>query len=291
MGYETFWRGRRVQLINPRTHGKIQSGGGVCQDPFLAFFGRWVYGGFDMGRPSKNDATETSTARRLSIPLDTDGSIDWSGMRPSTRNRILDELGPDIASKLIAHNGGGDDPGMASSGVSITPANVRTALDLVSSANALLFSTIAPYLLKHPLKRDPQTGKPLPLTIDKDIALNAFKLTDAQHEELDPRAAVIAERYAGRMPDWLKKNFDVYVLGVMFLRFQAENAKNAITGQLTRDVTNFRKMQTSPPADSDQPVNGKDRTDENVHTSGSIRITDEEKTESFEPGAEPDGGL
>ena len=248
-----------------------------------------------MARTPKNGASPAngidSGSRRISIPLADDGSIDWSGMRPSTRNRILDEVGPDIAAKLIEHNGGGGDSEMAETGPAITAENVRTAIDLMSQANALIFSMAAPHLLKHPLKRDAKTGRPLPLTIDKDIALVAFRLTDAQHDELDPRAARIAQRYATRMPEWLKKNFDAYVLGVMFLKFQAENAKNAITAQLTRDVAVYRaaQAQPQPPIDSDQPINGRDRTHTDVHTSESV--PEQPDGESLEPGAEPDGGV
>jgi hypothetical protein len=202
---------------------------------------------------------------------------------------MIDDLGPDIAARLIQEGKDPDAPdGETTGGPSITNENVRTALDLVSQANALVFSMAAPHLLKHPLKRDAQTGRPLPLVIDKDVALAAFKLTDAQHDELDPRAARLAQRYAARMPEWLKKNFDAYVLAVMFLRFQAENAKTAITAQITRDVAAFRatQAQPSPPADSDrQPVNGRERTHTDVHTSESAQEPPEGES------LEPDGGI
>jgi hypothetical protein len=252
--------------------------------------------GVHMARMKKETEESPTRVNRISIPLNGAGGIDWDGMRGSTRSRLLD-MTPDIADRWQQETGviSNDGDGGAVS-VGLTEANVHECLDLISRANGLLFRIGVARFVKHPLKVFPDGSHP-PLVLDPDIVDQTFRLTDAQHKELDPRAYRIAQKKLGDMPEWIKKNFDLYVLGLMFLKYTADNAQTAIKAQLTRDVQtaiqNQAAPQTPPPGDAipRQPINGHAvsgmagvEPPSNAQPGSSF---DAEPEESLEPGNAP----
>lgn len=223
---------------------------------------------------AKNTTDVGEKVARLSLPLTPDGTaIDWEHIRPSTIEKFtaLLQTDPNIRDHFDEMDGkksGGPDLFGG-----ITSENVAAGLDLLSSVQTLVFRIAAAKWVKHPLLRD-TNGKPIPLVLDQDVLDRAFKLTAAQHEELDPRATRLAQKYSGKMPSWLKENLDLYMFAAMFLRYTGENAKNALGAQINRDLGRAREAfataaatrPKNPQPDSDvrpvpaQPVNGHDRT-------------------------------
>jgi hypothetical protein len=258
-----------------------------------------------MARPPK-DAPATvgpisSGANRLSVPLTPDGGIDWDGMRPSTRARLLSMTGEDatiLESIGMAGwvRGNPDAPdGDGGAFPAITEENIRAAIDLLSQSNALIFRMGAARWIKHPLKRT-LDGKPVPFVMDMDILTRAFTMTDAQHKELDPRALRLAKKYTSELPDWIKKNLDVYMLAAMYLKYTADNAKTAMGLQIQRDIANAVKAQghvaaTARPVDSDArtpspaPGNGHAAHDAGMDNA-QPGATFSPGPESFEPGSD-----
>jgi hypothetical protein len=206
----------------------------------------------------------TETAKRLSIPLTDDGFVDLAHMRASTLEKFDELIKTDPAIRdafQTAH--GAPDGGEPSLAEGLTQANVAAGLDILQSTNALVFRIAAARFISHPVLKD-KNGKPVPLVIDPDVLQSAFSLTPKQHAELDPRAHRLALKYAGEMPEWLKKNLDLYMFGAMFLSYTAENAKNALGQQIKRDVSRVNEQwrqqtmatpKTMPP-DSDVPKPG-----------------------------------
>jgi hypothetical protein len=220
--------------------------------------------------------TETAVPNaRLSIPLTADGLIDMEHMRPSTAQKLIDliKTDPTIRDTYAEINGATDEPDGLFEG--LTAENVSKGLDAICTVNAMLFRIGAARFIKHPLLKDATTGKPLPLVLDPDILDKSFGLTDKQHAELDPRAAKVAQKYGNKMPEWLKKHLDLYMLGTMFIAYTGENARTVLTAQIARDVARAREQflqqaaarPKNPQPDSDvikqaQPLNGRDRAPE-----------------------------
>lgn len=249
-----------------------------------------------MARKSNKDAPETTRVEktveeatsvadlpkesipRLNLPLTDDGlKVDWDRVRPSNKAKFESVIAGDPAVRALFAPAANDGSGVLSGG--ITEAEVKTALDLVSQACALGFKWAAPHLVKHPLKKDAK-GNKLPLVLDPAVVMQCFTLTSAQHAELDPRALALVQKHSRELPRWFQENIDWIMLGGMFLRFQAENAANAIKAQVTKDIMEATRIQTmraaatsaTPrPADdnvtrviSKQPVNGKDVSGESL---------------------------
>src|ERR1700684_2195988 len=145
------------------------------------------------------------TAKRLSIPLTDEGFIDTDSMRASTAKKSdhLIKNDPAIRSAFNDLHGTAE-PSLAEG---LTQANVAAGLDILQSTNALVFRIAAARFIKNPVLKDAK-GAPLPLVIDEDVLTAAFTLPPAQHAELDPRAHRLAMKYAGDMPEWLKKHLD-----------------------------------------------------------------------------------
>jgi hypothetical protein len=105
----------------------------------------------------------------------------------------------------------------------------------------------------------------LPFVISAQ-ALKLMAFSDEQHKELDPRAYRIAKKYEGRLPEWLKKHLDLYILGSMFIAYTAENAKAVMETQVKLDLALVMRAQQAeaarpqgPQPDSDVPKpNGRD---------------------------------
>jgi len=190
--------------------------------------------------------------------------------------RIYDEVGEPIPGDTELDSEGLDPFG------GLTLANVRTGLDILSQANALVVRVAAPRFMRHPFKRDPATGKPLPLVIDPDILQRCFTLTEEQHKELDPRALRLAQKLSGRMPDWLKRNLDVYMLLGMYVKYTGENALTAMQTQVKRDVELARQAATRRPMQ--RPVD----SDRSPEAGGPSPATENEEWATSGPDVYPD---
>lgn len=235
----------------------------------------------------KVKTTEGASVTRLpSIPLASDGNIDWSSVRPSTASTFLNliENDPKIREHIAELNGsgGGDDAPDLFGG--ITQENVKAGLDILSQVNALVFRIGAARFMKSPVLRD-ANNRPLPLVIEPDILEKSFSLTEEQHKELDPRATKIVQKYSGNMPEWAKKHLDVIMFVSMYLKYTSANAQAAIVGQIGRDQTRLRKAheeQTRIASTRTQPDSDVRRTPPPPQKiNGRARV---ENFESLEPG-------
>lgn len=209
--------------------------------------------------------TTTGTTKRVSIPLTDAGLVDWDHVRESTAQTLLNiaQNDPEMA-KFIGGEKDEDGPNLAEG---LTQQNVSSFIDLVQSANALVFRIAAAKFIKNPILRD-ANNKPLPLVLDPDLLTRTFSFTPEQHAELDPRATRLAQKYSSKMPSWLKENLDLYMFASMFLTYTAQNAKACIEMQVKRDLGRAREafaqaqvnIPKNPKPDTDaQPVNGHDR--------------------------------
>lgn len=217
-------------------------------------------------------ANKENKPQRITLPLTADGeNFDFETMRSSQKERFA-KLVNDNASEILAA-GGYETVADGEAGAEIeqpdlfggiSQENIRTGLDILSQANALALKIVAPMVMKHPFKKDSKTGKPLPFVLDVDVLQQAFMLSEEQHKELDPRALKVAQKYSGHMPEWLKKNLDVYMLCGMYLRYTAANAQKAIQVQFNRDLELAKQEKIKQAAvtrrpikpDSDSPSNG-----------------------------------
>lgn len=199
---------------------------------------------------------------RISLPLKEDGSgFDFSQMRETTKRQLAEMVNADAAEILAA--GGftteplGEEPAPDLFG-GITIENIRTGLDIISQTNALVLRMLAPrFMPRHPFKKDPKTGRPAPMSIAPDIAMQAFALTPEQHAELDPRALRLAQKYSNRIPEWMKKNMDVYILACMYIKYTGQNAMKAMKAQIDRDISVAKwqraQQRDTKPVDTDKP--------------------------------------
>jgi hypothetical protein len=216
---------------------------------------------------AKDSEVPDTGAARLSIPLTPDGRIDLGRMRPSTAQKLVDLIRTDPTVRETLDEGKAQEDTTVDLFGGITEENVSKGLDLLQAANALFFRIGAAKWIKHPLLKDAK-GNPVPLILDEKILSQAFALTPEQHKELDPRATRLAEKYSGKLPDWLKENLDLYMFCSMFLTYTAQNAKLAIETQVKMDYARAHKQmmdqqQTArnPQSDSDvrRPANGEAR--------------------------------
>jgi hypothetical protein len=211
---------------------------------------------------------ESKPQQRITLPLSPDGaSVDWEHVRPTVAEKFEGLLRTDPNIKR-AYQEENQIPGEIPEELAITEANVAKLLDGITAINASLFQLITAKWIKHPLGWKDVNGKNVPFVIEPDI-LAGMKLTEKQHAELDPRGVKIAKRFEDVMPDWLKRNFDIYMFASMFISYTAENMKACMVGQVTRDLARARqsfvdkKMAETRPGDSDRvPTNGAERKPE-----------------------------
>jgi hypothetical protein len=156
--------------------------------------------------------------------------------------------------------------------LAITEANVGKLLDGITTVNALLLQIVAAKWIKHPAGFRDVNQKPINLLIEPDI-LQGMKLTAEQHKELDPRGVKICKRFEDYMPEWLKRNLDLYLFASMFISYTAGNMRTAMVAQVNRDVARARQQVRDQraaqvqPGDSDKipaaaapgPTNGLDQ--------------------------------
>jgi hypothetical protein len=184
---------------------------------------------------AQND--EAGRTARLSLPLTADGLVDWEHVRDSTAEKFLNIIKTDPEVRSAYMGAAGESPASDTPIFEeITEESVSKGLDTIQAANATIFRILAARFIKHPLLKDGNTGKPLPLVLDQQTLDSTFKFTEKQHAELDPRATRLAKKYSTELPDWLKKNLDLYMFASMFLAYTAENAKNAMGVQISRDL-------------------------------------------------------
>lgn len=216
-----------------------------------------------MAQGSK-DAGGASSAK-LVLPLTESGLVDWDRVRPSAAQKVLELMRDDPTIKAeLQGTTSEDESETPDTFAGVTQENVGAAIDIIGRVNALVLKVMCGRFMQHPLFKDAKTGKPLPLVLEPQ-ALSALQFTKKQHAELDPRATRIAKKYSGNMPEWLKKHLDLYMLGLMFLQYTAENAKTALEIQLRTDVEKLKTMQArqappGPQPTSDGKVNGRDHT-------------------------------
>lgn len=180
--------------------------------------------------------TASATIPRLNLPLTEDGlRVDWERVRPSNRAKFASLMATDPQARSVAgFNTDTEQAVDVDLFGGITQENVKAGLDAVNQLTAIAFRMLVPRIAKHPLKKDAK-GAPLPLTLDADLLFKTFVLSDAQHAELDPRATKIAQKHGKKLPEWLQKNLDLYMLVGMYLRYSVENAQLVIKAQFTRD--------------------------------------------------------
>jgi hypothetical protein len=216
---------------------------------------------------------ESKPQQRITLPLSPDGTaVDWEHVRPTVAEKFegLLRTDPNIK-KAYQEENQILPPGELPEELAITEANVAKLLDGITAINASLFQLITAKWIKHPLGWKDVNGKNVPFVIEPDI-LAGMKLTKEQHAELDSRGVKIAKRFEDRMPEWLKRNFDIYMFASMFISYTAENMKACMVGQVTRDLARARqsfvdkKMAETRPGDSDRvqvpPTNGMEKSPE-----------------------------
>ncbi len=175
------------------------------------------------------------TAKKFILTLNPEGTaIDFNGSRETTKERFISLL---KASGDVLEAVDRKPQFTASDAPTASPAfteeTVRVALDLLGTINAFALRLGVAKAMKHPFKQDAD-GRKLPFTIDADIAGKAFQLTPEQHAELDPRLK--AKMNELKLPDFLEKNLDWYLIGATYLKYCGENAKTAMGQQLARDL-------------------------------------------------------
>lgn len=231
-----------------------------------------------------NPGDEKSQSNRLVINLTPDNQIDWSAVRGSTEEQLLHIVNNDV--KILEHIGMSHESGENNEGGDsdfegdITAANVAAFLDGLTKTNAMAVSMLIPKFMSHPFFRT-RDGKKVPFQIDRALALQKFSLTEAQHAELDPRAERLAKKY---MPAVAKKHLDVIMLASMYFTYMTQNLQATISAQLQADMKQAVSGPSAAPPQA--PIESDARQPTNGHAVEPL--PDEEFTESFEPGTEPD---
>jgi hypothetical protein len=220
-----------------------------------------------MARPSIPE----TTAKKFVLTLNADGTaIDWAGNRESTKERFISLVkGSSDVLTAIDRQPQCSEGNAPEVNAAFTQETTRVALDLLGTINAFALRLAVAKMVKHPFKADDE-GRKLPFVIDPDIATSAFQLTPEQHAELDPRLEKKLNEL--KLPDFLEKNLDWYLIGATYVKYCGENAKTAMGQQLARDLQvrgreEFLKNNTAnknPKPDSD----AKPRTSNTQHMNG-----------------------
>lgn len=202
----------------------------------------------------------TDSAGVITLPLDDDGSVKWDQVRDTTKDKFKKILSDDPTALEMVADALGDlpDDGEEGEGPKITEANVGAIIDKVNTACAFGIALLVGKFKNHPILRDSKTGQPAKMVIAPEVVMRASELTPEQHKELDPRALAVSSKYMDKIPDSVKKNFDLYMLGLMFLQFQAQNMGKMIQTQVALDIraVTINQAKTAPkpiPPDSDKP--------------------------------------
>jgi hypothetical protein len=199
--------------------------------------------------PTFGEESEGNKINRVSFPVKADGSgFDFDSMQERNRQKLVELVTAGQAEIFASGDGGG---GAAFEG--ITLANVRATIDSINSMTAIGVGYVIPMAVKHPFFVD-DSGEKLPLKVDQKLLQDCFKFTDAQHEELDPRAMRLANRYS---PKWLKDNADWVMLLQMYGTYTFQNTMRAIQTQVQRDVENYKRVAaTQQPSTPPKPPEG-----------------------------------
>lgn len=240
-----------------------------------------------MARPAQPD-----TAKKFVLTLNTDGTgIDLSGFRDTTRERFVTLLknSDDVLAALDRAPQRQDAP-QSTADPAFTQETVRVALDLLGTINAFVLRMGVAKMVKHPFKVDAETGAKLPLVIEPDIASKAFHLTPEQHAELGPRLEKKMNEL--KLPDFLEKNLDWYLIGATYVKYCGENAQRAIGAQVMRDMAKHQEqlartiINKNPKPDSDAAPKRVSNF-ANGHAAQAPEEFTVEETESFPPGQVP----
>lgn len=249
---------------------------------------QWAYHyGVMAKRKTEEVDGEITRGARLIIPLTGDNEVDWSAVRPAAKEQLLNIANNDVTILEhigMAHESGNNDDGESSDFEGdITQANVKMLLDSLTKANAIVAAMIIPRFVSHPFKRRAD-GKRVPFTIDRNIALSNFALTESQHAELDPRAERLAKKY---MPAAARKHLDVIMLASMYMHYMEQNLEATVKAQVKYDIANVQSApQVAPPQ---APIESDVSVKPNGHAPESV--PEEPFSESLEPGHEPEPGV
>jgi hypothetical protein len=151
-----------------------------------------------------DEPREGSKADRISLKLKDDGLVDWDSHRSDTKEKIVAALKNDPV--VLRALGLGVPEG-------ITEENAHAALKGLAQVDAILVSIVMKFGFKMPL--DPP-------------ALEAFEFTRSQLDEMVPRAARIANKYATGAV--LKYQDEIALVG-MFGMYLSEQIKKAVMVQ------------------------------------------------------------
>lgn len=200
-----------------------------------------------MARQNRNDA---EGSQRISLPLDAEGGIDWENVRGSARKAFLNAVENDVTTLEhigMAHTGTAVDPAADGEGLDleITQQDVHNALDEIFAAESAIFRVFAAKFIKHPLMRD-RDGKPVPMIIEPDIADRSFKLTEKDHKALDARVTRQVKRIP--VPEWMKKNLDLWMIGIYLGKATLTNVQTAMKDQIKRDLQRAMEHQAQQAA-------------------------------------------
>lgn len=199
----------------------------------------------------------------LTLKLDDDGTVDWGRTKESTKEKFKAILSSDpTALEMVADalkDVGDDEEGEAGETPHITADNVGALIDQINLGCAAGIALLVGKFKKHPILRTPQ-GQPHKLVISPDVLLKTSQLTPQQHEELDPRALKVAKKYEGKIPAAVREHMDIWLLAIMFLKYQQQNFSKMVATQVALDIRAVTMKQAAAPPkpippDSDK-VNG-----------------------------------
>lgn len=203
----------------------------------------------------------TDSGASLTLPLDSDGDVDWSKVRESTKEKFKSVLSSDATTlEMVADifkDMETDDE--TPERPKITEDNIGAAIDQINLACSMSLALLVGKFKKHPFVRGPQ-GQQVPLSISPNVVMTVSELTPAQHKELDPRGLALANKYIPKVPSKITEHLDLIMFGFMFLKYQQQNLSKMVATQIALDIkasmqVNQAKPKVVPP-DSDRPTNG-----------------------------------
>lgn len=212
---------------------------------------------------------------RVSLPIGEDGSIDWEGAKPGTRERFAELVSSDpTALEIFAESLKSETEAVP---YAITEDHVKTFLTLYGIAT----SYIAPVVIEKRTR-----GR---IKIPHDLASRVYAINDAQKDKLAPPGAQWANAH---VPEKIRKLIAEIGPGAEFLGGLAM-ITYAQTQQVMREWEQMQKLSgpantipssVAPPSPPpQQPVNGKEVTTASepieAETGFAVSIPEEEESE------------
>jgi len=179
-------------------------------------------------------------AERISLKLKDDGTVDWDSHRGDTRERIVKAFANDAETLRMI----GLSSPLLPAGQGVTDENARAILKGLATVDAMLFGFVSSTFFK--------------FHIEPKVSAQCFQFTDAQLDEMAPRAARLANKYSSAA---MLKYQDEIALAGMFGLYVSEQIKTAIVLQSMLNVRRAKDAETiQPPPEGmpGSPVNGHD---------------------------------